>query len=293
MNILEKNISVYRNVFDREGTLMKMCDFLFSDYRRIVEGVRACSDDAEKKRLKAQLPCATISGVFAPTRSAGNLVEHSGAICIDIDKQDNEEQDFTKLKRDLCSLQEAAFVSYSASGQGLFVIIPIAYPERHKEHFYSLQKDFEKMNIIIDAQCKDVSRLRLASYDDEPYVNLNAVPYLYTRKPSQPQEWRHVSHYIGDGDLEKQVEWLVTECERMCLNLTDDYQNWFRIGFALSNLGENGRGFYHRLSRMSGKYNRPDCDKKYNALLGKARISLDFFFDYLAKWGIELPEDFE
>ena len=285
---------MYRSVYDRTGTSMRMIDFLLGDYKVIVEGVRSCSDELEKKKLKAQLPCATISGVFSPTRSAINLVEHSGAICIDIDKQDNLDVDFAWLKRELCSLKETAYVSYSVSGNGLFLIIPIAYPLRHKEHFNAIEKDFKNMGIVIDAQCKDIGRLRLASYDSAPYINPHAVPYTATLKP-QPQNWRNVKglRSYAYGDDEKKIEYLVGEVERMNLDLTQNYTDWIMLGFALSNLGETGREFYHRLSRYNPKYSPRECDKKYNALEGKARIGVDYFFDYLAKWGIELPEDFK
>lgn len=271
-----------------------MIDFLQGDYKHIVEGVRASTDDAERKRLKAQLPCATISGLFSPTREKPNLVEHSGAICIDIDKQDNPDVDFAWLKRKLCSLKEAAYVSYSASGKGLFVIIPIVYPHLHKEHFNAIKKDFfDELGIVIDKNCNDVTRLRLATYDAEPYINYNATPYAYTRKDETPKHWHYVARYLGDGDVEKQVEWLVSECERNCLDLTDDYDNWYKVGFSLTTLGEVGRGFYHRLSRMSAKYNHRDCDRKFNQLMGRSRkIGIDFLFSYLAMWGIELPDDF-
>lgn len=293
MNILENYISVYRNVYDRKGETMKMIDFLQGDYRRIVEAVRTCPDDTERKKLKSQLPCATISGVFAPTRTSVNLLMHSGAICIDIDEQDNPDRDFSKLKSTLCKLKAAAYVSYSASGKGLFLIMPIAYPEQHKEHFYAIERDFKGVGVVIDSQCKDVSRLRLASFDDNPYINPNAVAYTVTAQAPRAQGRRLVARHCvkHNGDIEKKVEYLVREVERLKLDLTQDYENWYKIGFALTHL-ENGRDLYHRLSCFNPKYTHWECDRKYSYLEGKARIGIDFFFDYLAEWGIELPDDF-
>ena len=50
-------------------------DFLFNDqYKEQIEYIRSISDEDIQKRLKLQLPVATISGTFAPTCKAENLV---------------------------------------------------------------------------------------------------------------------------------------------------------------------------------------------------------------------------
>ena len=46
--------------------------------------MRESNDPIIRKQIKLSLPQATISGVFAPTRSANNLVTHSGLICVTV-----------------------------------------------------------------------------------------------------------------------------------------------------------------------------------------------------------------
>lgn len=76
----EIEITVYNGVRDTTGHRSTQFDFLHNvDYDRI-NRLRATADADERKRIKLSLPQATISGVFSPTRSAENLVSHSGLL---------------------------------------------------------------------------------------------------------------------------------------------------------------------------------------------------------------------
>lgn len=98
--LFDTKISYYRNVEDNVGTEISLRDFLFNDqHKEQIEYIRSISDEDKQKRLKLQLPVATISGTFAPTCKAENLVAHSNLLCIDIDKKDNMDVDwFDDLK---------------------------------------------------------------------------------------------------------------------------------------------------------------------------------------------------
>ena len=73
------------------------------------------------------------------------------------------------------------YCGLSASGNGLFCIIPYADPTNHKNVFEAIKNDFEEMGIIIDKSCGDICRLRFLSHDTQPYVNKHAE--VYTSKP--------------------------------------------------------------------------------------------------------------
>ena len=84
--LFDTKISYYRNVEDNVGTKISLRDFLFNDqHKEQIEHIRSISDEGIQKCLKLQLPVATISGTFAPTCKAENLVTHSHLLCIDID----------------------------------------------------------------------------------------------------------------------------------------------------------------------------------------------------------------
>ena len=186
----EIEITVFRGVKNRVGHLSTLHDFLTNVDVSAIAELRLCTDTERKRQIKMSLPQATISGVFSPTRSAENLVRHSGLICIDIDRKENEHiENFDMLIEDVLSrIEEVAYAAHSVSGEGYFVIIPLRYPQLHKAQFEQLVRVFADMGIHIDRACSDVCRLRCQSYDERPYMNIDAKPFsgIY-RKPKKPR----------------------------------------------------------------------------------------------------------
>ena len=150
-------------------------------------------------------------------------MKHSGLICVDIDRQDNLQIDnWDEVKQELSKLPQIAYASLSVSGNGYFVIIPLRYPDYHKGQFEKLKRDFERMGIVIDRACGDVSRMRCLSYDAEPYINANAIPYEgYYAEPKPAASYQ----YSGDEVLDK-VAKCCKRIETSGIDITGDYQSW-------------------------------------------------------------------
>ena len=90
---------------------------------------------------------------------------------MDIDAKDNPDiLDWETLKQDLSVLPQIAYCALSVSGKGLFLVIPLRYPEKHLQQFHQLQIDFRKMGIMIDSACSDITRLRCLLYDEHPII---------------------------------------------------------------------------------------------------------------------------
>lgn len=283
MKHLDKNISIYRNVTDNTGSTTTLRTFVLSDkYKAEIEHLRTIEDKQLRNELKKQLPAVTISGIFEPTRTADNLIEHSGLICIDIDGQDNRHiQNFANLKAQIAKFDEVLYCGLSASGNGFFVIIPIQNPKRHKEHFKAIQEDFNKWGIVIDGNCKDVTRLRGYSYDPEPYINENAKVYSRVVLPK-------VKHTIQSNfDASDNISKIVNIAVQYGINMCECYSDWFAIGCAIaSELGESGRDYFHALSCQSTKYKQTECDRKYNECLKTNRISIATLYHIAKEYGI-------
>lgn len=165
---------------------VKLFDWVCSErYKEEAKYIRSLSEKSEQRKYKAELPCITPSGIFSYC-SDKYLDLHSGYICIDIDggKDNPKITDFEKLKQDLSSIEYIAYCGLSISGNGVFCLIPIEHPRYHKEHFYALEKFFRGRGIVIDTSCKNVSRLRGASYDANPILNSNAS--TFTDRIEQP-----------------------------------------------------------------------------------------------------------
>lgn len=291
--IFQRRISWFSNKFDTDPKDISLGDFLAKGeaFRIQIMHLRNSHDENERKRIKGSLPQAAISGVFFGSRKAENLAAHSGLICIDIDEKDNTDvPDFERLKENvLCNIKEVAYASHSVSGKGYFAIIPLKYPQIHERQFKQLQQDFAKMGITIDKACSDVSRLRCLSYDDAPYINEDAVQYdgFVTTEATQPhyRAW-HRRHFADDTD--ERVYMACKDIEARHIDMTDCYDDWIRIGFSLASLGEQGREYFHAISRQSQKYNPQETDKKFTGFLhsGKGRYSIGTFFHYCKQFGL-------
>ncbi len=126
-SIFDTPISCYRNVKDNVGTVTTLRDFLFCDqYMERIKNIRTLADEARQKSLKTELPQATISGTFAPTRKAENLVTHSRLLCVDIDKQDNNDTGWLDDLKYEC----VTFLRYSMP--------PAVYVEKVGSSFFAL-----------------------------------------------------------------------------------------------------------------------------------------------------------
>lgn len=283
MKHLDKTVSIYRNVTDNIGTTTILRTFLLSDkYKTEIEHLRTITDKQQRNELKKLLPCITPSGIFEPTRATENLTEHNGLICIDIDAQDNRHiENFVNLKEQISKLNEVLYCSLSASGNGYFVIIPILNPKQHREHFKAIQEDFSKWGVVIDANCKDVTRLRGYSYDPQPYINENAKVYRRVVLPTV--KYTTQSSFDAPDNISKIVDIAV----RNGINMCEYYSDWVAVGCSLaSELGESGRMYFHALSRQSTKYKQAECDKKYNECLKANRIGIGTFFHIAKDYGV-------
>ena len=280
-SIFDKRISIYRNRLDTDGAVVTLKQFLFSTkHKSEILALRKVEDEEEQKRLKKTLPSATISGLFS-YRDSQHLIEHSGFMCVDIDGQDNPEMDVEQTKQQLAKCDEIAYIGLSVRGKGLFCVIPIAYPERHEDHFRALEYDFMKKGLVIDPLCKDVCRMRFVSYDPNPYVNEQALKYTSTKQKPLPPP-RHYSYNDSEETVRKVYE-LCGQIQDFGLDITEGYQNWFKVGSSLADLGEDGREAFHMVSRAWPKYTPADADDKFDNLLLTIRDYTIGTFFYICK----------
>lgn len=294
MDIFQTHISVYNGVTDNTGTRMPLGTFLFcKEYKDDILRLRAVFDKEKRNALKRSLPQATISGVFSPTRAKNNLSQHSGLICVDIDAKDNPDiLDWETLKQDLSVLPQIAYCALSVSGKGLFLVIPLRYPEKHLQQFRQLQIDFRKMGIMIDSACSDITRLRCLSYDEHPIINENATLYegVYVEKP------KHKSFptcFIYEGEnTSAEVAVCCRKIQQCGIDITASYDDWLKVGCALATLGESGRSLFHICSRQNAKYNAAKTDKMFTDLLRRnyQQVNIGTFFWMRKQHGITTKE---
>lgn len=294
---LDVTVSLYSGKKDTAGSDVCLKDFILTDkYRNIVEQIRAGATPEDRHNIKAKMaesvPSATILGRFSQ-RDSKHLVEFSGLTCIDIDLKDNVDI-MPQVPSILRKLEYVAYCGKSITGDGYFAIIPIENPKHFIQHFYALEEEMKSYGIVIDKSCKDITRMRYASYDADGYYNPNATTYYWEldkeaevvkeskkdkakckRKKTTP-----TSSSMTDAEMVcKQLELLKSSST----TIPDDYDTWFKVGMALnSGLGEDGRTFFHEFSKLSDKYDEDECNTQYDNIIshydGNSDITLGTLF---------------
>lgn len=139
----------------------------------IINRVRATTTKKEADIIKQELPCILFAGEFGQRNSNG-LINHSGLMCVDFDKYENDEvmlQHRRELERNPHFL--LLFTSPSGNGTKGVVKIPTATKETHPKYFKAFQDKFDFD--YWDKSCSNVDRVCYESYDPDIYVNLDAI----------------------------------------------------------------------------------------------------------------------
>ena len=277
----------------------------FTDYshKDIVKYIRTLDDKEEIKLMKAKLPAITVSGLFQ-TRNALGLINHSGYICVDIDGADNKHiSDFNMIRDELKKCLNIAYASLSVTGRGVFCLIPLKEPEKHKEHFEALKIIFKTFGITIDKACGDVTRLRGYSYDPDAYFNENAVTFTQTVEHQAetshtrpPKTIINTSHNkIGNStnkagnNTHSRVMKIITEINSKGIDITESYHDWFQVACALGHeFGESGRDMFLLVSQNNPSYNPDAADNLFSECLQRNySITIGTFFHLAGAHGIK------
>lgn len=92
-------------------------------------------------------------------------------------------------------------------------------------------------------------------------------------------------------DKKEEVERIIREIEQRSIDIAPDYKDWMELGFALADgFGENGREYYHRISRFHSDYQREKTDRQFtNCLRANGHgITIRSFFHLAGRAGIPL-----
>jgi len=294
------NISVFKSATSTEPATVALATFLTSV--RHVEKILALRAESEKKKrdeLKKSLPAATISGTFI-RRAAGHIKSYNGLVCLDFDAGDNPSLTPEQMKHILKAFPEVAYAAVSVGGAGVFAIIPTNNqdPTRHAAVVDLLGAATKAHGLIYDRACKDVSRLRFVSYDPKAYWNQNPqlfdTEFLFqmqqqNHRPPRAVVFRQPKNE-QTSDTRSRVEAYIEALEGSCRDVTENYDDWLKMAFALaSEFGPDGESYFQRISQFNPKYDPQDATKKYdNALKNGRRVKIGTFFKILHDQNIRL-----
>ncbi len=90
------------------------------------------------------------------------------------------------------------------------------------------------------------------------------------------------------------VERLIGIIDKKDIDITFGYDDWVKIGFALSDgFGEEGRAYFHSISRYYQDYIKDECDRQYDACLksNRGETTVGSLFYIAKKYGVELSKN--
>ena len=305
-----------RNVVpSSEMTVQEVFEYVTSDVaRERTLALRRIADRKLQQNYKAKAFDYITPSALCRRRGSGGLISHSGWVVMDIDHLESEEK-LQRVKSLLIDddVLHPTLIFRSPSGDGLKVWYRV--PEerlegRDEAYVTNVHKAWyeviaERARLMYGIECDhtcDMMRACYLCYDPDAYfdestdnrllITDNRVQMkddLEVQKNSclssisvlQPIGHGTPCPYKEDWEM---VESLVRGIEQVGVDITGDYHQWMRIGFALASaFGEAGRGFYHRVSRFYVGYSNRDCNRQYDRCLksGRGGVGLGTFV-YLA-----------
>ena len=324
-SIYESAQDAYGRFVDRETgeciQQMTIREFCLTDrWKPYVQRLRAMRQEFGSKakkmdeyiKTKKKLPGATLSGLFAlyeddsltnpgkrvmVSRRESHLKQHTGWLAIDIDLQDNLQiTDFESILKVARFRPEIGLLMRSCSGTGYFGLVRLAYPERHKDQFKALFKEYAAIGIMLDKACSNIGRVRFASWDDPEhiYINENVVPYkglegeqsqLVSLASRQAYRSNHANvDYQAEGNSnfweqrrvqDRLIEVIVQELVGNHRNIAESYDEWVKTGWALRS-HPYGLHLFHQLSRCSSKYNEAQTNQKWQQLGDSQTVTYNY-----------------
>lgn len=104
-------------------------------------------------------------------------------------------------------------------------------------------------------------------------------------------QWEQTPVEKPTAEKHGDIDVIVGRIEEAGVDITGTYQAWLNVGFALADeLGEEGRPYYHRLSRFYAGYSSAETDKQYDHCLNAkgSGITIKSLYQLAKENGISL-----
>jgi hypothetical protein len=171
--------------------------------------------------------------------------------------------DCSELKELLGGLPFIYYAGLSCSGRGVFALVKIAEPTKHREYFRALSDYFGGIGYRVDESGKDVCRLRVASWDAEPIFNPDSEVWDIVPTGAKPTYVPRLATATDERLLLAGVEYIT----RHSIDITQGRNNWLSIGSCVKSImGASGEDVFVALSRYHPKYRENDARKTYRTL---------------------------
>lgn len=245
----------------------------------------------EKRQYKENgLPSVIFSAVL-PIRSGyaeSEAQAHTGYIVIDIDEVKNPDKVYDALAQD--PTRKLLFLSPSGSPK---CVIPVnkASIECHKYIYDQVAESINNIlrveglkngiDYILDTSGSNLTRHTFIPYSPEAEILGTTIFKVDTKaiqhRLEQEAEAHKAAKKIASGKIEGRegmlTEHIIGYLESNSLSITETYENWIKVGFALSDTFEydTALDYFHKFSELDSNYEPADCNKKFNNLFESAQ----------------------
>ena len=239
-------------------------------FQRIVDPARQLYRDNQYEEYtlyKNKLPAITFSGLFTPKRTIANIYQYSSLVILDIDKAGDN---LSVFKNHLSTDPYVIAVWLSPSGDGLkFIIASDSSKEKYKDVYSAAVQYFRiKYDMDIDKSGSDISRLCFVSFDSDIRINPHYVLFNNYKKEEDQvvesvpntvvkKEYAFINRDLSNEALSKLTfKKIFHYLNKRNTSITDNYENWVRVAFAIRNTFSYGVGYeyFMDLCRLDGAH---------------------------------------
>lgn len=299
LNILQSNTSFQRNTWAGITEEISIADVLNriksgkheNDIFRLRELLKAGKSESYGIHKKL-LPCVTFCGTFKDARKKEQLKNYNYIIVIDIDKL--EEEEFNKVRNQLDLDEYVISFWESPSGSGFKGLVKVDYDFDidnsqisfyHSNAFRELSIYFEnRYNINLDDSGSDTTRLCFLSHDRNLKIKSTAKAFEINSTSVLGQNKKTISHSFKKKEAfsrdalynpnnknkpidRKIIQSIIKFLAKRKLSITYDYEEWYRVAFAISNTFtyEIGEKYFISLCKLDAdKFNETNCKDMLN-----------------------------
>jgi hypothetical protein len=257
------------------------------EWEDIVTKCRLLKTKEDRDSMKKTMPTVTYSGTFS-RRADSSIVERSGILAMDLDYVEN----INDVKKAFENDKFVFSVFFSTSGYGLRVLFAID-PFKHRESFIAISKYiFDKYGQLPDQNGVSLSKPYVVSFDPFLYLNPLETPQWKKFEKEKDVIQKKEPYFVHiKEDFENVIKTIV---ERN-INICEDYEDYRKVGFALSSgMGEDGRPYFHKVTKVSSKYKYIEVDKHYTSFMranGSSKINMSSFYFLAKQQGISISSE--
>lgn len=276
----------------RQTTLKSILDRIKEDseLERIVYAIRSESDKDKRRKLKQEnLPYFVLGTFKSNYRNSNNLIS-TKFISIDFDDLNGRSEELdAKLKAD-----ENVFTYFKSPSNNRKVIYKLDKPVTDRTNYSHIYTHFlnelnNRYGIEADKQTSDAARAIFLSHDPDIYINNNpkALDTSIIPEPEKRESAINLKQYS-----EEELKYLPSAVAFL-KTVRLSYEEWYKCGLALTQLGERGEKYFIDLS-INEFYDDSvediisKCDNLFATTEGQ--ISLRTLFKIAANHGYEYPE---